>query len=115
MQPQVVARPRQRIFYGWWIVLGGLFGMAVSVGFANHGLTAFVIPLSDEFTVGFATMAALISVGRVETAFIGPLEGYLVDRFGPRTMIRKDFSSPKYGRRNDAITIYSKFNLNSKP
>ena len=61
--------------------------MAVSVGFANHGLTAFVIPLSEEFTVGFATMAALISVGRVETAFIGPLEGYLVDRFGPRTMM----------------------------
>ena len=75
------------IFFGWWIVFAGLVGMAVSVGFANHGLNAFIIPLSKEFNVDIAIIASIIVLGRMETAFIGPVEGYLVDRFGPRTMM----------------------------
>lgn len=78
---------RPRVFYGWWIVLGGMVGMTISVGFNFHGLNAFVLPLSDAYAVSITAVAGVISVARIETAFIGPLEGYLVDRFGPRRMM----------------------------
>ena len=78
---------RPRVFYGWWIVLGGMLGMTISVGFNHHGINAFVRPLSDNFAVSITVVAGVISIARIETAFIGPIEGFLVDRFGPRTMM----------------------------
>ena len=76
-----------RIFFGWWIILGGLLGMLVSVGFNFHGLNAFILPLSEGFNITLPTIVGVLSIARIETAFIGPLEGYLVDRFGPRRMM----------------------------
>ena len=87
MSNQPASKAGRGIFFGWWIVFAGLVGMAVSVGFANHGLNAFIIPISDEFGVDIYVVASIIVLGRMETAFIGPVEGYLVDRFGPRTMM----------------------------
>ncbi len=87
MSNQPASKAGRGIFFGWWIVFAGLVGMAVSVGFANHGLNAFIIPLSKEFDVNIAIIASIIVLGRMETAFIGPVEGYLVDRFGPRAMM----------------------------
>ncbi|MQG51598.1 MAG: MFS transporter [SAR202 cluster bacterium] len=75
------------IFYGWWIILAGLVGMTLGVGFNFHALNAFIIPVSETFNVSIAVVATVLSVARIETALIGPLEGYLVDRFGPRTMM----------------------------
>ena len=84
-KPSISTRPR--IFYGWWIVLGGMLGMFLSAGFNFHGLNAFVIPVSTTYGVSLAAVTTVLSVARIETAFIGPLEGYLVDRFGPRLMM----------------------------
>jgi len=81
------ASRKPRIFFGWWIILGGMLGMLVSVGFNHHGLNAFILPLSDSFGVALPTVIGVLSVARIETAFIGPVEGYLVDRFGPRKMM----------------------------
>lgn len=78
---------RPRVFYGWWIILGGMAGMVIQNGFNFHGINAFLIPLSTTFGVSLTAVAAVISLARIESAFIGPLEGYLVDRFGPRTMM----------------------------
>ena len=61
--------------------------MTISVGFNHHGINAFVRPLSDNFAVSITVVAGVISIARIETAFIGPIEGFLVDRFGPRTMM----------------------------
>ena len=61
--------------------------MLIGAGFNYHGLNAFVIPLSDTFGVSLTAVTTVLAVARIETAFIGPLEGYLIDRFGPRTMM----------------------------
>ena len=84
-KPNISTKPR--IFYGWWIVLGGMLGMFLSAGFNFHGLNAFVIPVSTTYGVSLVAVTTVLSVARIETAFIGPLEGYLVDRFGPRLMM----------------------------
>ena len=82
-----IHKSRPRIFYGWWIVLGGIVGMLLGAGFNYHGLNAFVIPVSHTFGVSLTAVTTVLAVARIETAFIGPLEGYLIDRFGPRTMM----------------------------
>jgi len=82
---RIVKRPR--IFYGWWIIIGGILGNTVSGGFNFSALPAFVLPLSDAFGVTLTAVAAGLSIARLETAFLGPIEGYLVDRFGPRKMM----------------------------
>ncbi len=61
--------------------------MVIQNGFNFHGINAFLIPLSTTFGVSLTAVAAIISLARIESAFTGPLEGYLVDRFGPRTMM----------------------------
>ncbi len=61
--------------------------MGLSAGFNYHGLNAFLIPVSDTFGVSLFAVSTVLTVARIETAFIGPLEGYLIDRFGPRTMM----------------------------
>ena len=61
--------------------------MLIGAGFNYHGLNAFVIPVSDTFGVSLTAVTTVLAVARIETAFIGPLEGYLIDRFGPRTMM----------------------------
>lgn len=61
--------------------------MLLSAGFNYHGLNAFVIPVADTFGVPLTAATTVLAVARIETAFIGPLEGYLIDRFGPRTMM----------------------------
>jgi MFS family permease len=61
--------------------------MVLSVGFNHHGLNAFTLPLADAYGISLATVIGALSLARFETAFIGPIEGYLVDRFGPRRMM----------------------------
>ena len=85
MSTTSVVKPQ--IFYGWWIVFGGVLGNAINSGITFHALPAFLIPLSNSFGVSLTVMAAGLSLARIETAFLGPIEGYLVDKFGPRTMM----------------------------
>ena len=85
MSTTLIVKPQ--FFYGWWIVLGGVLGNAINTGITFHALPAFLIPLSNSFGVSLTVMAAGLSMDRIETAFLGPIEGYLVDKFGPRTMM----------------------------
>ena len=75
------------IFYGWWICLGGAFVMAMSSGINFHGFGNFIIPLSREFGWSRTTVSAIFSFARLEAGFIGPAEGWVVDRIGPRKLM----------------------------
>ena len=85
MQQAVTTRPR--VFYGWWIILGAFTGSALSAGFNFHGISAFFLPIASAFNVSRTAVATAFSLARIEGALIGPVEGYLVDRYGPRRMM----------------------------
>jgi len=74
-------------FYGWWICIGGAFVMAMSSGINFHGFGNFIIPLSREFGWSRTTVSAVFSLARLEAGFIGPAEGWAVDRMGPRKLM----------------------------
>ena len=61
--------------------------MAMSSGINFHGFGNFIIPLSKEFGWSRTTVSAVFSLARLEAGFIGPAEGWAVDRLGPRKLM----------------------------
>jgi len=82
---RVVRRPG--IFYGWWIVIAGAFGCALSSGLTFHGFGAFLPSLERDFGWSRTALSGAFSLARVESGVLGPIEGFLVDRLGPRRMM----------------------------
>ncbi len=78
---------RNRVFYGWWIVLLGSVIIAVGAGILSHGFTVFFLPLKRDLGVSSAAISLLYGAARLEGGAEGPLVGYLVDRWGPRVMM----------------------------
>jgi sugar phosphate permease len=76
-----------RIFYGWWILLLGAVINGIGSGIAYHGFTVFFLPLKRDLGVSSAAISLLYGAARLEGGFEGPVVGYLIDRFGFRTMI----------------------------
>ncbi|MBI4271322.1 MAG: MFS transporter [Candidatus Rokubacteria bacterium] len=80
--------PRGRIFYGWWIVGAG-FGLETLIGgLMFHAYGAYVVLLREEFGWSKTLLSAAFSMSRAESGILGPLQGWLTDRFGPRALIR---------------------------
>ena len=80
------ATRRRGFFYGWWIAIAGSLGMSISSGINYHGFGNFVIPLSREFGWNRTIISAVVSLARLQSGLLGPLEGWAVDRLGPRRL-----------------------------
>lgn len=79
---------RPRIFYGWWIAAAG-FGIEALIGaLMFHAYGAYVVLLREEFGWSKTMLSAAFSMARAESGLLGPLQGWLTDRFGPRASIR---------------------------
>jgi MFS family permease len=61
--------------------------MSISAGINFHGFGNFIIPLGKEFGWTRGTVSLVFSLSRLEAGLLGPIEGYLVDRFGPRRLM----------------------------
>ncbi len=83
-----VVRPRGHWFYGWWIVgaSGGVQYLASLLWMQSYG--AYVVLLQAEFGWSKTVLAGAFALTRVESGLLGPLQGWLVDRFGTRPILR---------------------------
>src|SRR5688500_18836662 len=81
-----VLHPRG-VFYGWWIVLAAItIEMLVSAVFIQ-AYGAYVVLLRDEFGWSVTILSLGFGFARVEHGLLGPLQGVLVDRYGPRRIV----------------------------
>jgi len=78
-----------RVFYGWWIVLAAFLNLFFSVGIIYYGFPVFYPSLVDAlgFTRTQLTQGFLLGFVIAGLLF-GPLAGVLIDRLGPRQVIR---------------------------
>ena len=83
-----IAVPKARIFYGWWIVAAGFGIEALVGGLLFHAYGAYVVLLREEFGWSKTMLAAAFSMARAESGILGPVQGWLTDRLGPRVLIR---------------------------
>ena len=77
-----------RIFHGWWMVGSG-FGLELLIGaLMFHAYGAYAVLLREEFGWSKTMLSAAFSMARAESGILGPIQGWLTDRFGPRALIR---------------------------
>ncbi|HBP14457.1 MAG TPA: hypothetical protein DD457_04585 [Gammaproteobacteria bacterium] len=75
------------MFYGWWIVLGtsGIQLLAGSLWMQSYG--AYAVLLQEDFGWSKTLVAGAFALTRVESGILGPFQGWLCDRFGPRVVL----------------------------
>lgn len=80
--------PDKRVFYGWRIVAAGAILQVFVAGLFLQSYGAYVVPIQRDTGWSRTMLSAGFSMVRTESAILGPIQGYLIDRFGPRWMMR---------------------------
>ena len=86
--PQAMPRCRMKIFYGWRMV-GAAFGIQfLLAAFLTQSMGLYIAILSEEMGWSKTTLSGAAALQSVESAIIGPVLGWVMDRVGPQLMIR---------------------------
>ncbi|MGH8706308.1 MAG: MFS transporter [Burkholderiales bacterium] len=83
-----MTRFAQRIFYGWWMVAAGSGLQFLQAGLVSHSFGAYLAVLSEERGWSKTSLSGGAALQQMEAAVLGPVLGWLLDRFGPRVFIR---------------------------
>lgn len=76
------------IFYGWIIVASGFANQAVAAALIQRSYGAYVVLLREEFGWSKAALSGAFSLQQVENGMLGPVQGWLIDKFGPHSSMR---------------------------
>ena len=107
-------RPPRPLFYGWWVVLAGA-GMQLLQGTVlGQAYGAYVVVLRAEFGWSKTLLSGASALREMESGLIGPIQGWLVDRVGPRWVARAGVLLLALGlfmfsRMHDPATFYVAF------
>lgn len=80
-------RNANRLFFGWWIVFGAIVIQALQGGLLLQAFGAYFLRLQEEFGWSRAALAWSFSLLQLQNGVLGPVQGWLVDRFGPRVVL----------------------------
>ncbi len=75
-------------FYGWRMVGAACGIQFLLAAFLTQALGLYIAVLSDEMGWSKTTLSGAAALQSVEAAIIGPVLGWVMDRFGPQKMIR---------------------------
>jgi len=78
----------KRLFYGWKMV-GAATGLQfLQAGLMTQAFGGYVALLSEERGWSKTSLAGAAALQQMEVALLGPVLGWLLDRFGPRLFVR---------------------------
>ena len=77
-----------RLFYGWWIVGAGMVITTLIGAFVMQAYGAYVAVFREQFGWSSTVLAIGFSTIQGTNGVVGPGQGWLTDRFGPRAVIR---------------------------
>ncbi len=77
-----------KIFYGWKMVAAGGGLQFLQAGLLHQGFGAYLAVLNEERGWSKTALAGAATLQPMEAAVLGPLLGWMMDRFGPQGMIR---------------------------
>ncbi|MBI63002.1 MAG: hypothetical protein CL775_03155 [Chloroflexi bacterium] len=87
----------KKIYYGWWVSLaGGVNAFFSSIPTFSAGSVIFKA-VEDEFGWSRAVVSGVASFGRFGGALLGPIEGFLSDKFGAWKMVIIGFAISSVG------------------
>jgi len=83
-----VRRRLTQPFYGWWIVGAAIVIQALPTALMGQAFGSYVVLLERDFGWSRTTLSGAFSAIRLEEGLLGPVQGWLLDRFGPRAVMR---------------------------
>jgi MFS family permease len=75
------------VFYGWWIVAAGSCLQVLQSALMGQAYGAYVVLLREEFGWSKTLLSGASSLREAESGVMGPFQGMLLDRFGPRRVV----------------------------
>ena len=96
IQLRVLGRPR-RLFYGWVVVAIGFTSQTLNSGLGFQAFGTFLVPLEMEFGWSKTALTSARAFMQIENGLMGPIEGAIIDRFGPRVTMTGACSSSAWG------------------
>jgi sugar phosphate permease len=81
-------RNSKRLFYGWYMVGAGSALQFLQSGLMTQSFGAYVAVLQAERGWSKTALSGAAALQQMETAILGPVLGWFIDRFGPQGMIR---------------------------
>ena len=78
----------KRIFHGWWMVGAGCAMQFLQSCLLLQSFGAYVAVLRDDRGWSKTELAGAAALHQVEAAILGPLLGWVIDRFGAQGVIR---------------------------
>lgn len=70
----------------WWQLIVGVICMSM-IANLQYGWTLFVNPIDEKFQWGRAAIQVAFTLFVLTETWLVPIEGYLVDRFGPKIVV----------------------------
>lgn len=77
-----------RPFYGWYIVVAAIVIQAIPTALLGQALGSYVVLLERDFGWSRTTLSGAFAAIRLEEGLLGPIQGWMLDRFGPRAVMR---------------------------
>ncbi len=92
-EPRQTRSPGERLagvfaFWGWRVVAAGAVSQMLISGMVMHAYTHYSVLLRAEFGWSTTLIAIGFAMNRLESGLLGPVQGWMVDRFGPRAVMR---------------------------
>lgn len=84
----LVRRRMRGAFFGWWIVAGGAVIQTLTAALLLQSYGVYVTLLQAEFGWSKTAFSSAFALQRAESGLLGPLQGWMLDRFGPRFVMR---------------------------
>ncbi len=82
------AKVEKAAFWGWRVALAGAFSQMLLSGLVQHAYTNYSVLLREEFGWSTTLIAFGFAMNRLESGLLGPIQGWMIDRFGPRFVMR---------------------------
>jgi len=78
----------RKVYYGWLIVAAGFVNQMIAGALLQRSYGAYVVLLREEFGWSKAALSGVFSMQQIENGLLGPIQGTLLDKFGPKLTMR---------------------------
>ena len=79
---------KPRIFYGWYMVGAAVGLQFLQAGLMSQAFGAYLAVLTEEQGWSKTALSGAAALQQMEVALLGPVLGWLLDRFGPKIFVR---------------------------
>ena len=79
---------RPKLFYGWWMVGAAVGLQFLQAGMVTQAFGVYLAVLSEEQGWSKTALSGAAALQQMEVALLGPVLGWLIDRFGPKVFVR---------------------------